>query len=40
VRNTNCVGCGRCVDTCPTTTLSYATHFRRGVARGRGEEKS
>jgi ferredoxin len=23
----NCVGCGRCVDNCPTGTLSYSTKF-------------
>ena len=27
VTSLNCVGCGHCVDVCPTKTLSYSTYF-------------
>ncbi|MDF2590394.1 MAG: 4Fe-4S ferredoxin [Anaerocolumna sp.] len=27
VKDINCVGCGHCVDICPTKTLSYSTNF-------------
>ena len=27
VDNLRCVGCGHCIDICPTRTLSYETHF-------------
>lgn len=29
VDNLRCVGCGHCVDVCPTKTLKYSTNFMR-----------
>ncbi|MDZ7837344.1 MAG: 4Fe-4S binding protein [Actinomycetota bacterium] len=38
VRNLRCVGCGHCIDSCPTKTLSYSTRFldwvhNKGIGR-------
>lgn len=33
VRDANCVGCGRCVDICPTETLCYTTRFKKRIRR-------
>ncbi|QGU94438.1 4Fe-4S dicluster domain-containing protein [Clostridium bovifaecis] len=35
VTSLSCVGCGHCVDTCPTRTLSYSTKFLERVSRNR-----
>lgn len=36
VTDLGCVGCGHCVDACPTRTLSYSTRYlkRRPVEKG------
>jgi ferredoxin-type protein NapH len=39
VKNLRCVGCGHCVDACPTRALSYSTKYldkkqERGVSDG------
>lgn len=32
VKNIRCVGCGHCVDACPTETLNYSTRFLRWLS--------
>ncbi|MFO7952534.1 MAG: 4Fe-4S dicluster domain-containing protein [Bacillota bacterium] len=36
VQNLRCVGCGHCVDRCPTKTLSYQTNFLGRIEKNRG----
>lgn len=33
VKDIRCVGCGHCVDECPTKNLSYSTRFIEAVAK-------
>ncbi|MDF2840841.1 MAG: 4Fe-4S ferredoxin, partial [Clostridia bacterium] len=33
VESMNCVGCGHCIDVCPTRTLSYSTRFLDMISR-------